>query len=70
MIKEIWVIVRDTNVVQGHGDSSNEMVLAYEGWDSRAIFPAFTSKKLANDYMGKLNCSGIRVQKIELRGEQ
>ena len=63
-MSEIWVIVRDTNVVHGHGDNSDEMVLAYKGYDSKAVFPAFTSKENAQTFMDK-NCIGVFGRRLQ-----
>ena len=65
---EVWVIVRDTNVVHGHGDSQVEPVLAYHGWDVEASHPAFTSEMAANLYLGELPF-GLRAKRLELREE-
>jgi hypothetical protein len=58
-IKEVWVIVKDTNVCHGHGEFATEPVLAYSGWDVKATYPAFGTKELAQKYIddNKVNCS-------------
>lgn len=63
---EVWVIVRDTNVVHGHGDSSSEMVLAYRGYDPTAVFPSFPSEAAAITYIMVCGIVGFRPQKLEL----
>ena len=70
MEPEVWVIVRDTNVVHGHGDRQMEPVLAYNGYDAEASHPAFTSEAAANRYLNGLKyLPGLRAKKLELREE-
>jgi hypothetical protein len=70
MEPEVWVIVRDTNVVHGHGDNADEPVLAYKGYDVKALHPAFLSEKMAQDYIaGQPDNYRMRPQKLELQEE-
>ena len=41
--KYIWVIVRDTNVCHGQGEFATEPVLAFNGYDVKATYPAFNA---------------------------
>lgn len=66
---EVWVIVRDVNVVHGHGDSGSEPVLAYKGWDTSDLHPAFTSQKAAQSWIDGNQYFGFRAQKLALREE-
>lgn len=70
MEPEVWIIVREINVCHGHGDYVKELVLAYDGYDSKAIYPAFMSSAAANGYLdGVAHSSGLRAHKLELREE-
>lgn len=69
MEPEVWVIVRYTGVVHGHGDNRDEPVLAYKEYDVDDSHPAFMSKKAANRYLKGLEAYGLRVKKLELREE-
>ena len=64
-MEEVWVIVRDTNVVEGHGMNSDMMVLAYEGYDPKAIYPAFPSEEKAQAYINRHGVYG-RPQKVDV----
>ena len=64
-MKEVWIIVRDTGVCHGHGDYMNEPVLAYKGYDTGDIYPAFNSKEIAKEYINKNNIIG-RPQKVKV----
>jgi hypothetical protein len=66
MEPEVWVIVRDTNVVHGHGENASEMVLAYEGYDPKATHPAFLSERVAQAYVDYHHVYG-RPQRLDLR---
>lgn len=69
MEPEVWVIVRYTGVVHGHGDNRDEPVLAYKGYNVDDSHPAFMSKKAANRYLKGLEAYGLRAKKLELREE-
>lgn len=64
-MKEVWLIVRDTGVIQEQGVSIDEIVLSYKGHDPKAVYPAFPSKEKAQAYIDK---HGIyaRPQKVEV----
>jgi hypothetical protein len=69
-LSEVWVIVQDTSVVCGHGDTQLEPVLAYKGWDTAASHPAFTSAAAAKRYLDGLELGAggaLRAKRLELR---
>jgi hypothetical protein len=65
---EVWVIVQDTDVTHGHGDSGIEPMLAHNHYNPNDVFPAFTSVEAATEFKNGLTYkSMMRVQRLELK---
>ncbi len=57
-MKEIWVLIKNVSVVQGHGMSGDEPVLAYREWDTHNHYPSFASREDAEIYISSLGNRG------------
>lgn len=57
-MKEIWVLIKNVNVVQGHGMSGDEPVLAYREYDTHNHYPSFASREDAEIYISSLAAYG------------
>lgn len=65
-MKEVWVLVKMVGVCHGQGDSGDEPVLAYRGWNTSDNHPVFASKKDAGIYISSLAAYGSGLIPVKL----
>lgn len=64
----IYLLVSKTNIVTGHGESSDFLVLAGKPYHEQETYPAFETREKAQDFLHSLGrFTSYKIHEMELK---